>query len=170
MWGNRFGDVTAMRFPAGISRRRPSNARLWPKLDPAAIGLSFSPLREQALAASAQAEDFGGLFLGFSFFLIAAALILLALLFQFGLEKRATEIGILLAVGWRSAQVRRLLLLEGAAIAAVGRRAGRGGRRSLREGDFVGAGHAVAGGGGGIAAAVSRHRRNPGRRRFLRRY
>ena len=37
--------------------------------------------------------DFGGLFIGFSFFLIAAALLLMALLFQFGLEQRATEIG-----------------------------------------------------------------------------
>jgi putative ABC transport system permease protein len=36
------------------------------------------------------------------------------------LERRATEIGVLLAVGWRPAQVRRLLLLEGAAIAVVG--------------------------------------------------
>ena len=72
------------------------------------------------MAASSQSEDFGGLFLGFSFFLVVAALILLALLFHFGLERRATEVGILLAVGWRPKQVRRLLLLEGAVIAIAG--------------------------------------------------
>jgi putative ABC transport system permease protein len=119
MWGNRFGDVTAIRFPAGVSRPEVERQML-AKLDPAAIGLTFTSVREQALAASSQSEDFGQLFIGFSFFLVVAALILLALLFHLGLERRGTEIGVLLAVGWRPAQVRRLLLLEGTAIAALG--------------------------------------------------
>jgi ABC-type lipoprotein release transport system permease subunit len=118
MWGNRFGDLTGIRFASGS--REAIKRALLAKLDPASIGLMFAPVREQALAGSSQSEDFGGLFLGFSFFLIAAALILLALLFHFGLEKRATEVGILLALGWPPAQVRRLLLLEGAAIALAG--------------------------------------------------
>jgi ABC-type lipoprotein release transport system permease subunit len=120
MWGNRFGDVTALRFAAGRASEQSIQQGLASALDPAAIGLVFQPLRERALAASGQAEDFGGLFLGFSFFLIAAALILLALLFQFGLEKRAAEIGILLAVGWPPRLVRRWFLLEGLAIAMLG--------------------------------------------------
>jgi ABC-type lipoprotein release transport system permease subunit len=119
MWGNRFGDVTAIRYPAGVSRAAVER-ELLAKLDPASIGLAFAPVRQQALTASSQSEDFGGLFIGFSFFLVVAALILLALLFQFGLEKRATETGVLLAVGWRPGQVRRLLLLEGAVIAVAG--------------------------------------------------
>jgi ABC-type lipoprotein release transport system permease subunit len=118
MWGNRFGDLTAIRF-AGGSRESIEQALL-SKLDPVSLGLAFVPVREQALAGSSQSEDFGGLFLGFSFFLIVAALILLALLFHFGLEKRATEMGVLLALGWPPAQVRRLLLLEGAVVALAG--------------------------------------------------
>jgi ABC-type lipoprotein release transport system permease subunit len=120
MWGNRFGNVTALRFTHG----QPSPEELLPKimagLEPAALGLVFQPLRERALAASSQSQDFGGLFLGFSFFLIIAALILLALLFQFGLEKRATEVGTLLALGWTPGKVRRLFLLEGFTIAIIG--------------------------------------------------
>jgi ABC-type lipoprotein release transport system permease subunit len=119
MWGNRFGDVTAIRFPAGTSRQAVESEML-AKLDPASLGLTFLPVREQALAASSQSEDFGGLFIGFSFFLVVAALILLAMLFHFGLERRATEMGLLLAVGWRPKQVRRLLILEGVALAAAG--------------------------------------------------
>jgi len=119
MWANRFGDLTALRFPATVSRESVEQ-QILSRLDPATIGLAFSPVRDQALAASSQSEDFGGLFLGFSFFLVVAALILLALLFQFGLEQRSTEIGILLAVGWRPGQVRRLLLLEGALVAIAG--------------------------------------------------
>ena len=119
MWSNRFGEVTAIRFPADVSRPEVER-QILAKLDPAAIGLAFMSVRERALAASSQADDFGELFIYFSFFLVVAALILLALLFHFGLEQRSTEIGILLAVGWRPAQVRRLLLWEGAAVAAVG--------------------------------------------------
>ena len=119
MWGNRFGDVTAIRFPAGTSRQTVESEML-AKLDPKTLGLTFLPVREQALAASSQSEDFGGLFIGFSFFLVVAALILLAMLFHFGLERRATEMGLLLAVGWRPKQVRRLLILEGVALAAAG--------------------------------------------------
>ncbi len=124
MWGNRFGELTAMRWPgqtAGGDMKAAEN-QIMSKLNPASVGLSFLPVREQALAAATtgQAEEFGGLFLSFSFFLIAAALILLALLFQLGMEKRAREIGILLALGWRPGQVRRLLLGEGLAVAALG--------------------------------------------------
>ena len=123
MWGNRFGDVTSIRFPAPASRQTLEHDLL-AKLSPASVGLSVLPVRQQALAASSQAEDFGGLFIGFSFFLITAALILLALLFHFAMEKRAVEVGTLLAVGWRPSQVRRLFMLEGAAIALAGGLAG----------------------------------------------
>jgi ABC-type antimicrobial peptide transport system permease subunit len=121
MWANRFGDLTAMRFPGGPAASEVER-QLLSKLNPADAGLAFLPVREQALAAAAtgQAQEFGGLFLSFSFFLIAAALILLALLFQFGIEKRSKEIGILLAVGWRPALVRRWLLGEGGAVALAG--------------------------------------------------
>jgi ABC-type lipoprotein release transport system permease subunit len=120
MWGTRFGDITAVRFSGDKVNSATIAETLPARLDPAALGLVFQDIRRQALAASSQAEDFGGLFIGFSFFLIAAALILLGLLFQLALEKRATEIGILLAVGWRPKQVRRWLMGEGAALALVG--------------------------------------------------
>ena len=120
MWANRFGDLTALRFPAGSKSVAQLTDEVRAKLDPAALGLSFLPVREQALAASEQSMDFGGLFIGFSFFLIVAALLLMALLFQFGLEQRATEIGTLLALGFRPRQVRRMLLAEGAVLAQVG--------------------------------------------------
>ncbi len=123
MWANRFGNLTAVRWPGEAGAGSAAAEReILSKLTPASVGLSFLPVREQALSAAAagQAEEFGGLFLSFSFFLIAAALILLALLFQLGIEKRAKEIGILLALGWRPGQVRRLLLGEGLAVAALG--------------------------------------------------
>jgi putative ABC transport system permease protein len=89
-------------------------------LKPEELGLRFEPVREQALKAAEQSQDFGGLFIGFSLFVIVAALLLMALLFQFSLEQRATEIGTLLALGFTPKQVRRLFLREGAALAFVG--------------------------------------------------
>ncbi len=124
LWGNRFGNVTSIRFKAGGATEQSIREGLARTLDPGSIGLVFQPLRERALAASGQAQDFGGLFLGFSFFLIAAALILLAMLFQFSLEKRSTEIGTLMALGWPPQLVRRVFLLEGLALAVIGGIAG----------------------------------------------
>ncbi len=118
MWGNRFGDFTAIRFPtndvAAVS------AAVTKNLQPSAFGFAFEPIRQRALNAASQSEDFGQLFLAFSFFLIVAALILMALLFQFGLEQRATETGTLLAIGWRAPQVRRFVLIEGVFVAVIG--------------------------------------------------
>lgn len=122
IWDNRFGNLTAVRYPSGGD---PAGARakvetcLRQALSPAALGLFFTPVRELGLNASFQSMDFGQLFLGFSFFLIAAALILTALLFAFGAEQRAEESGTLLAVGWPPGKARRLLLIEGALVAGI---------------------------------------------------
>ena len=120
MWANRFGDYTALRFPAAHTNQADVRSALQKSIHPAALGFEFQPVREQALAASSQSMDFGGLFIGFSFFLIAAAMLLMALLFQFGLERRGAEIGTLLAIGFRPRQVRRILLFEGVCLALVG--------------------------------------------------
>jgi putative ABC transport system permease protein len=125
MWGNRFGNLTAIRFPVPKNEdaamfRDAVERSLLLNIDPASLGLRFEPVRAQALAASSQSQDFGGLFIGFSFFLILAALILMALLFQFGAEQRTNEVGTLLALGFTPRSVRNLLLGEGVAVAFVG--------------------------------------------------
>lgn len=60
------------------------------------------------------------LFLFLSFFIIAAALLLVALLFRLGFEQRAGQAGLLLATGWNRRRVRRLLVMEGLGAAIVG--------------------------------------------------
>lgn len=117
LWTSRFGTLTSVRVS-------PPNAEyaelLRQRLDPASQGLAFMPVREQGLAASAGATDFSGLFIGFSLFLIAAAAMLVTLLFRLGVERRAKEIGLLLATGESVKFVRNLLLKEGAIVAAIG--------------------------------------------------
>ncbi len=126
MFGNRFGSLTAVRFPMGQAANNNAvtvesvRRELQRQVSPAAIGLSFVPVRQQALTASSSGFDFAQLFLGFSFFLIVAALLLTGLLFVFAIEQRSAEVGTLLAVGFKPAKVRRLLLGEGLVLAVIG--------------------------------------------------
>ncbi|MEO8354036.1 MAG: ABC transporter permease, partial [Chthoniobacteraceae bacterium] len=119
MWGNRWGDVTTIRYPSGQTEAEIATA-IRAKLTPPAIGLQVVPIREQALAATNAPVDFGELFVSFSFFLIAAAAALTGLLFVFTLEQRNAEAGTELALGLPARLVRRLLLCEGALLAIVG--------------------------------------------------
>jgi len=123
MWSNRFGDLTGVRFLTGekAAVRSEDIAAL---LEPAPLGLVFLPVRQQAQKAVDSAVDFGGLFLGLSVFLIASALMLTGLLFVFSLEKRAPEMGTLLAVGFPASRVHTLYLAEGLAVAIAGAAAG----------------------------------------------
>ena len=127
MWANRFGNLTAVRFPAaGGDSAESLGERLRSRLNPRDFGLYFLPVRERALAAAESATDFGGLFLGLSFFLVAAALVLTGLLFALQVEQRTEETGTLLALGLPPRQVRRLYLAEGAGVALLGAALGSG--------------------------------------------
>lgn len=116
MWSNRFGSLTSVRWQDDGSIESAFKAAYQPE----AAGFRFLPVREQALASVEHAMDFGGLFLGMSFFLILSALLLTGLIFVFGMQQRAEEMGILLAAGWRKWQVRRLQAFEGGIIALAG--------------------------------------------------
>src|SRR4030095_11955468 len=123
MWGNRWGNVTSIRF--GPSQLRgATTADMQGKLTPEAVGFQFQPLREQALKATDAPIDFGQYFLYFSFFLIVAASVLTGLLFVFTLEQRDAEAGTLLALGLPEKTVRRMLLSEGALLSVIGTVAG----------------------------------------------
>lgn len=119
MWGNRWGELTSIRYPAGTQRENVEES-LAANIDPAALGFRIVPLRDQALAATNAPVDFGQLFASFSFFLIVAAAVLTGLLFTFSIEQRAAEAGLLLAVGWPVKAVRRLFLREGMYLALIG--------------------------------------------------
>ncbi|MCP3914670.1 MAG: ABC transporter permease [bacterium] len=121
LWSSRFGSLTSVRTtgtPHAFARA------IRERLDPRAIGLFFQDVRTPALSGSRSATDFGGLFLGLSFFLIVAALLLTTLLFVFGVEQRSAEAGVLMAVGYRARDVRRLVFREAAVLAVIGAVAG----------------------------------------------
>jgi ABC-type lipoprotein release transport system permease subunit len=125
LWGSRFGDTTSLRVKAGPGMTAEKLAEQI-ALDPAAMGFVFQPVKEQGLAAAAGTTPFSVLFLGFSSFIIAAAVMLVALLFALGVDRRAPEVGILLAVGFNRRQIGWLLAGEGLLVAAAGSLLGAG--------------------------------------------
>lgn len=124
--GDRFGASTAIRFtdtrapeggPASEARLQEALLR---ELDPAGLGFRLLSVRADALRAARGSTDFGMLFIGFSFFLVVSAAMLMALLFRLSVEHRAGEIGLLLAVGFSPRAVFALLVAEGAIVSVIG--------------------------------------------------
>jgi ABC-type lipoprotein release transport system permease subunit len=112
MWANRFGRLTAVRFDTAAP---PEDM-----VSPGSIGLAFSAVRADALSATSHGVDFGQLFLGLGFFLVAAALVLTVLLSLLSVDQRAGDIGTLAALGWTRGRIRALVAAESAVVALAG--------------------------------------------------
>ena len=83
-------------------------------------GLVLRGLRADAQKAVESPVDFGQLFMGFSFFVIMAALAITGMLFSFSLEQRSQQIGVLRAVGWKTIKLRLVYWGEGLLTAGIG--------------------------------------------------
>ncbi|MCG8449782.1 MAG: ABC transporter permease [Pirellulales bacterium] len=119
LWQNRWGTDSVLRISPSAKLSAPEILeRVHPA--PGNSGMILLPVKQQGLAASRGTTAFEGLFLGFSFFLMASAVMLIALLFRLGVEGRSAEVGVLTAVGWPMATLRRLWLGEAAAVVLMG--------------------------------------------------
>ena len=125
LWLSRYGKLTSLRMSAPDGMTLDEGAKRVTKtvlenLEPAETGLVFQPVKFAGLVAAGGSQDFSGLFIGFSFFLILSATILIGLLFRLGLERRAANIGLLEAVGLSPRQVRWAFLKEGLLLVVIG--------------------------------------------------
>jgi putative ABC transport system permease protein len=118
LWGSAFGDVTSLRIPA--DKADAFTKELPRRIDPASLGLAFTPVRARQLAAASGGTDFSQLFIGFSFFLLVAAMLLVAMLFRLSVEQRARQLGLLSATGFSPRRLRNLSLKEGFILAILG--------------------------------------------------
>ena len=84
------------------------------------FGFTLLHVKADGLKAAQGTTPFNMLFLGFSFFIIAAALMLVALLARLGIEQRSANAGLLLAVGLNRADVIRLFLIESLMLSVLG--------------------------------------------------
>ena len=125
LWSSRFGNTTSIRLsdgsgasPAAAMARFQSD--LADRMTLQSGGFQLRPLRREGLEAARGPTDFSGLFGGFSFFLMVAALLLVGLLFRLTVERRAAEIGMLSAVGYTRAGILRRLLGEASPVLVAG--------------------------------------------------
>lgn len=126
LWGSRFGDVTSFRFPGTKYDEHALQSQIEEALAPhrEELGFRLVTVRQDALRAAAGTTPFNVLFMGFSMFIIASALMLVSLLFRLGLEQRSQQVGLLQAVGLNRKVTQGLLMREAGLISLVGSVAG----------------------------------------------
>lgn len=135
LWTSRYGRYTSVRIalPAVSQQADPQDVQkqqtalrqrledqIRRELQPARMGLLFQPVLAMGLKASVGANDFTGLFIGFSFFLILSAIILASLMFRLGIQRRIAQLGVLNAIGWPESRSLRLFAAEGGVVSVAG--------------------------------------------------
>ncbi len=125
LWATRYGTTTTLRVavPDGADAALFTEslaAATDAAIVPAQIGYRFLAAKQLGLIGARGATDFAGLFIGFSFFIIFAALLIVAMLFNLGVDARATEVGTLLALGFPAPKIRNRFLAESLVVATVG--------------------------------------------------
>ncbi len=126
LWTSRYGSLTSLRVASSNADGQPDNAptrfaeAFLKNLNAQQTGLVFQPVKYNGIKAASGTTDFTGLFVGFSFFVIASAMILISLLFRLGVERRTPSIGLLQAIGFDRRMVRWLILKEGMVVACLG--------------------------------------------------
>ncbi len=118
LWRNRFGEATAIRVEG--SKKAEMEAALLAGLIPSQVGFEVTNVKSDGMAAAAGGTDFGGLFIGLSFFVLFAAVLLAFLLFKLSLNFRRQEIGTLTALGFSLKQLRKIYLAEASVLIIFG--------------------------------------------------
>ena len=124
LWQSRFGQTTSFRIP--INQPSADESIIETRLEEVInqqleqFGFALLSVKSDGLRAASGTTPFNLLFLGFSFFIIASAVMLVSLLSRLAIEQRATNAGLLLAVGLSRKDVTRLFLYEAFGISVVG--------------------------------------------------
>ncbi len=118
LWENRFGKATAVR--AEGLKKAEFEKTLLAGLSPEKLGFEIRNVKTDGLVAAVGGTDFGGLFIGLSFFVLFAAVLLAFLLFKLSLNFRRQEIGTLTAVGFSFKQLRKIYLTEASLLIVFG--------------------------------------------------
>ncbi len=112
LWKNPFGDYTALWLETNAMDSDELRQEIRKTLHPSDINLSFHSVRKSGMQAAGNGVDFGELFLSLSFFVIAAAVLLIVLIQALNIESRGKEAGILMGLGFSQKQLLRLRFLE----------------------------------------------------------
>jgi len=118
LWGNRFGQSTSIRLD-GLKSAALEQSILSGLL-PTEAGFDVKNALSEGLLAASTGVNFGQLFIGLSFFLLAAAFLLSYLLFKLFLRFRKEESVTLTSLGFSFKTQRNLFLAEACALVTLG--------------------------------------------------
>ncbi|HEY3371670.1 MAG TPA: ABC transporter permease [Prolixibacteraceae bacterium] len=118
LWGNRFGQSTAIRMEGQKSAEL--RKAILSGLLPSQMGFDVKAVKAEGLSAASNGTDFGQLFIGLSFFVLFAAVLLAFLLFKLYLGFRKTEIGTFSALGFSFQTIRSLFVAEASVFVLLG--------------------------------------------------
>ncbi len=118
LWRNRFGASTAIRLE-GLQANE-FEKQVLAEVQPEDVGFQVKDAKSGGLQAASQGVDFSGLFIGLSFFVLFAALLLAYLMFRLYLNFRRSEIGTLHAMGFSTQKIRRLFFCEALLLVLAG--------------------------------------------------
>lgn len=110
LWSNIYGSATSVRIPTQSAEEVERTIEQQATFD--MFGLQVVYPRDAAFSAARDGVDFSSLFLSLGFFIILAALLLMALPIKEMMLRRKKEFELLQSVGFTNACIRRLLFRE----------------------------------------------------------
>jgi putative ABC transport system permease protein len=124
LWKNQFGTLTAIRFQESRVAESRVAELLLNSITPPDIGLQVMDVRGEGNRAAGNAVDFTELFLGMSFFIIVAGVLLTVLIYTLHFNRRSSETALLSSLGFEKKMIVRLRLLESSLVILSGSIAG----------------------------------------------
>ncbi len=112
LWDNLYGNYTAIRFSSQETNKEKLEESIMGALSPLDLGFRFQNVRAEGQRAASNGVDFGELFLSLSFFVIAAAILLMVLMYRLNMESRSQEVGLLFSLGYSRKQILKLRIRE----------------------------------------------------------
>ena len=120
IWANRFGESTLLRLSSSGISAIDLNQEISKQIPVSALGFRVNDVKKQADIAAAGGVDFGQLFLGLSFFLLLAGILLIYLLFNLYVRTRMNQIGTLTFLGFTRRRIKTVFLMEGLIVSITG--------------------------------------------------
>ncbi len=120
IWANRFGNLTGIRVvESGFDQTEFENS-FREDFDIRDLGFLVKDVRQQGQTAARNGVNFGELFLGLSFFVLLAGIILSLLLFGLTIQSRVEQLGLFRSLGLSKKSVLLILLGESSLTALLG--------------------------------------------------
>jgi len=128
LWKNRFGTYTSFRYSTGANGTGVDGGltlaslehSLMEQIHPEMLGFTLEATRNKGYEAAGNGTDFSELFGGLSFFLLAAGILLIVLLFLLNIESRREQLLTLVVMGIPIRTIRRITLGESMLVALAG--------------------------------------------------